>query len=218
MTPFLKKYSVITLVLFASLAGIIWRIEVEYHGWKGLIWLSYFHKAIPIAFGLFLIWTNMSIQLSPKRRFGLNLVAIILAFGVLYALELSFARRFISGPAAMFYMMGDDPLKPMIFFPDLLTILLPITIALLSRIFGIVCNIWFVVLSAIVMMFSPYICIELLDIFDEKGYPDYIHTIKTGYLMSAWFFSIGLVFILHKTKQHAISPKENPELLDDVKG
>lgn len=214
MTPFLKKYSALTLIFFAALAGIIWRIEVEYYGWEGLIWIGYYHKAIPIALGLFLIWANISIQLNIKRRIGLNLVGIILGLGVLYTLELSFVRTFITGPAAMFYLMGDDPLKHLILFPFVLPLILPVSMALLSRIFGIVCNGWFIALSTIAMSLSPFICIYLLDVLDEKGSPNDIHAIKSGYLMTAWFFSIGLVFILHRTKKPAIDGKSNLELID----
>ena len=88
MSPFLKKYRFLSLVVFAALAGIAWRIEIEYHGWKGLIWLGYYHLAIPFAIFLFLIWANISIELKLTRRIGLSLVAILLAFIVLIALEL----------------------------------------------------------------------------------------------------------------------------------
>ena len=214
MTAFLKTYSLLTLTFFAILAGLIWRIEVEYHGWKGLIWLSYYHIAIPITFFLFLIWANLSIRLKLTKRVGLNLIAIVLAFIVIIVLEQSFRRMFISGPAAFFYFFGEDPLGWLIYAPYFVVALLPISIALFSRIFGIVCKPLFVILGTLIMAISPDICVFLLELFKDKGSPNYIHTIKSGYLMTFWFFSIGFVFISHSIRSSSVNNVPNSKLVD----
>ena len=37
------KPAILSLITLSILAGLLWRLEVEYHGWAGLIWLTYFH-------------------------------------------------------------------------------------------------------------------------------------------------------------------------------
>lgn len=215
MTPFLKKYRIISLLFFALLSGIIWRIEVEYHGWKGLIWLSYYHLAIPSALVLFLIWSNISIQLKLPQRIGLNLTAIVLAVAVTILLEQSFRRTFFFGPSALLYIISDDPLKFLAHADYFIVGLLPVSMALISRIFGIVCKPVFVVISTVVMAVSPDVTVILLDVFKDKGNPDYIHAIKSGYLMAFWFLALGLVFIRSSVKTHARPLNMTTEILDD---
>lgn len=214
MTPLLRKYRLITLFLFALLAGTIWRIEVEQAGWHGLIWITYFHYAIPAALFLFLIWANLSIQIELIRRIALNLIAISIAFIAVITLDLSFGRMFMSGPSALFYSPAKDPLRFLIFGDVILSGILPLIIALIARMFGIVCRPVFVVLSITSLIISPYFGIFLLDLFNEKGPSDYIHTIKSGYLLALWFFSIGLVFIRHKHSTKKQRKLINPELID----
>lgn len=211
MTPTLKKYAILTLLFFAVLAGIIWRIEVEYNGWNGLIWLSYYHYATPIAFFLFLAWANLSIKVELPKRIALNLVAFALAYATMIFLLYSFTRMFTSGPSAMIYLQREDPLIFLLVGDKILAIILPIFIALASRIFGVVCRPLFVLLSCTLFFISPHIGIFLLDLFGDKGHPDYIHTIKGGQLLTLWFFSSGLVFIRHKQSKKVFLPKDRLE-------
>lgn len=73
--------------------------------------------------------------------------------------------------------------------------LLPILIALICRGFGLRCKSLFVVFSVLLMIVFPDIAMYILDVTNHKGPPDYIHTIKSGYLMTFWFFALGVTFI-----------------------
>lgn len=215
MTPTLQKYSILLLALFALLAGLIWRMEVEYHGWKGLIWLSYYHYAVPVSVALFLIWSNLNLELSPKRRIALNLICIVFAIALLYILKQAFIRSFMSGPSAFLLLMGNDPLGFLIFAPYFVVLLLPLLVALIVRIFRVKCKPIFVIMATVFMIASEPVGVYLLELFDDKGYPDGIHTIKSGYLMTLWFFSIGFTFIQATQKEPRNSASLRTELLDE---
>mgnify|MGYP001797487838 CR=1 FL=1 len=45
----IRSYPIGSLALLAILCGLLWRLEVEYQGWAGLKWVSYFHWAAPLA-------------------------------------------------------------------------------------------------------------------------------------------------------------------------
>lgn len=55
MNKLINVYPLISLLFLAVFLGLLWRIEVEVHGWQGLIWVSYFHVAVPVGFGLSLL-------------------------------------------------------------------------------------------------------------------------------------------------------------------
>ena len=71
---------------------------MEYHGWTGLIWLGYFHWAVPAGFGLFLIWANGFVDVIANRKVLFNVVAIIFGALVYYTLYVSLTYFFSQGP------------------------------------------------------------------------------------------------------------------------
>lgn len=215
MTPTLQKYSILLLVIFALLAGFVWRMEVEYHGWKGLIWLSYYHYAVPVCVALFLIWSNLNFKLTPKSRIALNLIGLVFAIALLYILEQAFIRSFMSGPSAVLLLMGNDPLGFLIFVPLFVVLLLPLLLSLLVRIFSVKCKPIFIIMATVFMIASVPIGVFLLEFFDDKCYPDEIHTIKSGYLMTLWFFSMGFTFIQATQKEPRNSALKQADLLDE---
>ncbi|MEI2675469.1 MAG: hypothetical protein V9F05_15640 [Chitinophagaceae bacterium] len=99
----LTKYPYISLTLLSLLCGLLWRIEVAYHGWTGLIWLKYFHWAVPVGFGLFLIWANGFVDMIANKKVLFNVVAIIFGVLVYYILYVSLTYFFSQGPTA--YML-----------------------------------------------------------------------------------------------------------------
>ncbi len=52
----------------ALLAGLLWRAEVEWHGWAGLTWLDHFHWAVPIGVLLFLGWLALFCGVQPMWK------------------------------------------------------------------------------------------------------------------------------------------------------
>ena len=104
MRNLIQKKPVESLLLLALLCWAIWGLEIYYHGEEGLIWLTYFHFAVPIGVILFLIWANLLIELEPKKRIYLNVLGIVLIAGLFYGIVYSLIHIFASGPSAMFLL------------------------------------------------------------------------------------------------------------------
>lgn len=189
----------LSLLALSILCGLIWRWEVYHHGWEGLIWISYFHWAVPIAFGLFLIWANCFVSLPWHRRLGLNSVALVFGFVCYYFLVNALTYRFITGPSAMFLHFSMTLWEHYFWSYALLATipLLPCGTYLIMRLFGKTAP-WGALLASVVCMYvSDPIARSLLRLVDHPGGSDHLHAIKSGFLIPFWVFAIGLLIVGH---------------------
>ncbi|MCL2800356.1 MAG: hypothetical protein FWD28_01175 [Treponema sp.] len=93
-----SKY-IFSIVILAFLSNLIWIIELLYHGWDGLTWLSYFHYALIIIPILFFLWlTYICYNLNVKINILFYVVMYIIFF-VVFRIILFFQT--ISGPSAI---------------------------------------------------------------------------------------------------------------------
>jgi len=194
---YLQKYPVTSLLVLALLSGVIWRLEVEYQGWAGLTWLSYFHIAIVFGFGLFLFWANSLVNIQVGKRIAMNILAI--GFGVFIYVELgySFAYRLQGGPSGLIREMLTPEWISSIYRQGMYVLipLIPIGAFLILYAFGIKKSIKYLTFSVLSMLVSIPISIFILTIFNHKGGSDFIHSIKSGVLIPFWMVSVGLVFL-----------------------
>jgi len=204
------KLPIISLIILSLLAGLIWRLEVEYHGWTGLIWISYFHLAIPIGFGLFLLWANCFIALSLVKRILLNAITVI--FGILLydVLATSLTYIFIGGPSAFILHMSTPKwLLNLIRFSIFLIIpSIPIGTYLILKIFKKAPHWKFLILAMLGIIISIPLSVLILDLINHKGNADLIHIIKSGMLIPFWVFSLGLLIIGQRAKEQKSVPKK----------
>lgn len=197
----IKKHKLPSLIILALLCGVIWRAEVEYYGWQGLIWISYFHIAIPIGFGLFLIWANTFFDLSLFKRVLLNLTAVLFGILVYFGLGISLTYMFNGGPSAFIMEMHTSEWQStfIAFSHFILIPLIPIGIYFILRLFKIR-RPWKSLLNGIIgIIISIPVSIILLELLNHKGEQDFIHSIKSGILIPLWIISIGLIIIGEKT-------------------
>jgi hypothetical protein len=195
----------LSLIVVALLCGLIWRLEVDHHGWEGLKWLSYFHVAIPAAFGLFLIWSNLFVRLPWHRRLIINSIAIIYGFLIYYFLVSSLVYQFNTGPSALFMRMST-PYWKHILYQNLSFVLipfLPLGTFLILRLFGKKVPVPALITAIVCIIFSGAVAEMLLLLVQHRGGHDYIHAIKSGFLIPFWVFSIGLIIVGHA--HHKIS-------------
>lgn len=197
----IKKHSYLSLILLALLCGIIWRIEIEYHGWKGLIWLSYFHIAIPIGFGLFLLWANLCIELKMNKRIQLNITAILFGIFIYFWLKISLYYLFNPGSSALILEMQTPRWIFFVFRYSIFILipLLPIGTYTILNIFKIkrpIKQLFYAILSILI---AVPISVILLKISNHKGAHNYIHSIKSGYIIPLIVISIGLMLIKKKS-------------------
>ncbi|UTW61427.1 hypothetical protein KFE98_15625 [bacterium SCSIO 12741] len=196
MFNWLKNNPLLSLILSGLLAGLIWRLEVEYHGWAGLKWISYFHYSIPAGILLFFVWSNAQIQLTAKKRLFFNLSGLVFTVVVLGLLELSLRGAFISGPSAFIHHMTAP--RWLLFASQygilILLPLIPIGLFFMIRLFGMrppYRNLFFSLAGLVV---SVPICVLLLDLVNHRGGADEIHALKSGFIVPFWFFFLGILF------------------------
>lgn len=197
MKRMITKYPISTLIALAILAGLLWRIEVELHSWTGLIWLSYFHLAIPVGFGLFLFWANQFLKLNWKNRVYINISAILYGILIYYGLGASLTSIFASGPSEFVLMMQTPEWKMNLFRYSifLLIPLIPIGAYFIMKVFKRNPPVKFLIFSILGTIASIPISVLILEVIDHKGGPDLINTIKSGMLIPFWVCSIGLLII-----------------------
>ncbi len=199
-----SKKAYIYLSLVALAAGIIWRAELEWHGWHGLIWLSYFHYAIPINFILVLSWINLNIKgISPARRIWLNSSALIYTFFVAVLVFSAIYYTMIPG-ARGFVLLMSIPRWAYSFF--LVIPLLVVAgfswgvywILLLFKQKAQKIKVW--ISMALLLLAFPIASI-LLKLVQHRGGSNFIHAIKSGFVFPLLVFSIGVLVIGIKKKE-----------------
>ncbi|MBL4753370.1 MAG: hypothetical protein JKY52_07240 [Flavobacteriales bacterium] len=85
----MAKYKILSLGILSLVLGVLWRLEVEYHGWEALKWIGYFHYAVPVGFLLFIAWANLISELERKPRIALNLIGLVFGAVMIYLIQVS---------------------------------------------------------------------------------------------------------------------------------
>lgn len=204
MHKLINKQPIASLITIAFTCGLLWRMELEYHGWRGLTWISYFHYAIPIGFGVFLLWANQLITISRKERIFINMLAILLGVLLYIGLKVSLTYRFSSGSSALLAFMVEPAWKTTLFKYAIFLIIpaFPICAYFILKAFKYQPSFKLLVMVLIGIIISIPISITLLSAINHKGEHDFIHSIKSGILIPFWVFSIGLLMIRKNDKEH----------------
>lgn len=207
MITFLQKHPWASLLVLSIFCGALWRLEVEYHGWEGLIWTSYFHWAVPISALLMIAWTNLYISLNWKRQLLLN--GLFVAYGVLlfFGIQTSLYYNFETGPSAMITFLNTPRWLLILWRAAILVFVpfLPVGIFLLLRLFKQRVPIKYLLFSLGGMLIAIPLSLFLLDLFNHKGSPDVLHAIKSGILVPFWMIALGVIVIGHIRKNKAVS-------------
>ena len=205
MSKLITKQPFLSLILTSLSCGLLWRAEIEYHGWANLNWLYYFHFAVPIGFVLFLAWANTLVTCGINKRIGLNIGALILGFVSYYLLQYSSQLYYLNGPSMLMLIGNGSKWQAfLVHYAIFLAIpLLPIGMYTLLKIFQLGINLKHMMLAVLGMFITIPVSLLLLDVLDHKGGTDFIHTIKSGFLIAFWAFSMGLIMIrVHKQQQN----------------
>lgn len=204
MNKLINTYPLFSLLFLAVFSGLLWRIEVELYGWQGLIWVSYFHIAVPVGFGLFLIWSNILLDIDWKKRIALNLAAMVFGLLMYVGLVTSLTVNFAGGPFGFLMLIKTSEWEQNFyrFLIFLLIPMMPIGAYLLLKAFQRNPPIKFLAFAVLGITASIPISVLLLKVFDHKGGADLIHTIKSGALVPFWVFSLGvLIVFIPKTSE-----------------
>jgi hypothetical protein len=203
MKTFILSHRFFSLGITALLVGLVWRLELEYHGWAGLTWLTYTHYAIPAGFLLFMVWANLCIQLPSKKRALLNALLIVYTLLAFYLLVHGSYYIFSSGPEGMMLCLTTPVWKARLIIYSTFALIpgIPVGAYFLLRVFRLKVRIGYLVLSALAMLCAPVLSIPVLQLLHDKGSADFPHTVKSGVLIVFWVFSLGLLVIGIRKKQ-----------------
>jgi hypothetical protein len=196
----IKNY--IFLIIISISTGVIWRMEIEWHGWHGLIWLRYFHYAIPVNFLIVLVWINFYLPINLSKRILLNLTAIIYTTLTYYIILFIIEYTMTPGPLGLMYYLSTPKwiFNILLIVPFIILGGFPVGIYLILRLFKLRSKNIYLILSIIGYLISFPIAIFLLDVFDHKGAVNDIHAIKSGLVFPFLVFSTGILILGIKTK------------------
>ena len=195
----LKQFNkpIYSLIALSLLCGLLWRMEVEWHGWRSLAWISYFHWAVPVGFGSFLLWANTQLWMTVNQRRWVNLAA--LTYGVILYYVLGTSLTYIFRPVFM-------PTSEWIYlcwqYSIFITVpFMPVGTYYILYFLGKKAHLKFLVWACFGMMLSVPVSILLLEVSSHKGGANVIHTLKSGVIIPFWIFSNGLIILGARQKQ-----------------
>lgn len=177
----------IALIVVALLAAVAWRAEVEWHGWGGLVWIGYFHWAIPAGALLFAGWLYRFAR--ARRPAALALVSLALAalaYVTLYdALLVIYTRWPIE--RGRWLLAGIQALAAIGLYPAALWLAARRCGAPVR---GVACAVAFQL-----WVLAPAAAGLVLDLADHIGGSDWLHAIKSGVVIPLLLVALGLPLV-----------------------
>jgi hypothetical protein len=197
----MMKQSFPILVAAGLIAAIVWRLELESHGWKGLDWLGYFHWAIPVGVLLFLSWLFVYCPItSPVKRFLLVCVTGCVAVVWFLVVEFSLYYYFNGGPSAFIRFLAVGEIRYRIYMNLIYAVipLTPLIFATVLRLFGLKLKIRHLWTAVLIYILASPISIIILAVLQHRGGADALHTIKSGVIIP--FLVVGLGVLVPRKK------------------
>jgi len=191
-----------SLILIGLIAGVLWRLEVEWHGWEGLVWTTYFHWAYPAGVLLFVAWLSAFCGVAGLKFRIAFILILFFYFAAVYpivensAKELFYRNIFMGSPS-----WWDRRFSIFIIFPLVFWIFLCI-----ARIFKAPMSLKGSILSFGLYLLSFPIAELLLALFHHRGGADTLHAIKSGFVIPLMVLSFGFPFVLGAAKKSIKAP------------
>ena len=186
------------LVGVAILAAVVWRVELEVHGWDGLTWLEYFHWAVPAGALMFMVWLAVVVPIpgAVDRAVFLADTAIAAVVWYLFAL-FALVSHFNAGPSAFVSMLLTGETLYHIYATLIYAVvpLTPLVFAFLLTVSGVRPSVWQLAVSLAMYVLACPVSIALLALTNHPGRPDAIHTIKSGFIIPFLISGLGILAI-----------------------
>lgn len=201
---FMKASQLVSLLFISIVSAVAWRVEIEWHGWTGLIWLRYFHLALPFGVLLFIGWAIFWCDVQPRRRqalFGISLVAtgVILSFLTVIVLH----YHFLTGPSAFVTMLSLGEIKFALLGGSLYIVwpFVPTVAWIVLKLYNTNTRIMSLLLSIVVFVCAFPVAISILAMLDHRGGTDMIHAIKSGIIIPWLIIALGIPYIQNTNQQ-----------------
>ncbi len=190
----------VTLVALALGAGAGWRMELELRGgWAGLAWLGYFHWAVPVFVGGFVLWSAVFGEV--ERRTALLVTLVGFSIGAYLLCVVALGLFFATGPSAAIASlqlgMGNIEIglrrfevahwAILVIWP-----LIPIAFCHLLRRFGTPITPFRAMCSSTFFVLSWPVAVFVRGFFERSGSSDLIHALKSGFVVPFLVVSLGI--------------------------
>ncbi|MCB9677170.1 MAG: hypothetical protein H6737_18780 [Alphaproteobacteria bacterium] len=177
------RQPLVELVALAALLGVVWRGEVEWHGWDGLRWVGYFHWAVPVGGIAFLAWlASTPVVRAVGRRWGLLGIALphaVLSIWLTHECLFGMFNRFAVG--APFFLL--------VLFAN--AFFAPVVAWGVGRVLHHPLPAWSLLASVTLSVGTPFLAYAALGVIDPL-HADAIHAVKTGMAVPFVVLAFGL--------------------------
>lgn len=173
------------LVAVALLSTLAWRRELYAHGWVGLDWIGYFHRAIPLGVALWIAWAVAAVRVPSRRRRTALAVALVVG---------SIPMYFSAWMAATvgFHRFGGGINE----FTAALWLLPPLVVIALGAAVG--ARTTWALRAASLVLWAGALPLGVLWLrVTAPDFADALHAIKTGAAIPWLVVALGLPFLSH---------------------
>jgi len=172
--------AILTLVALGVAGGVAWRVELEKRfGWNSLVWTSRFFWTVPVVVALFIAWA--AYFASVRNRAGF--VGVLLAFAL---------PGYLGADLALYTAFGRFASGFSFSFALVIWLLIPLSFCLLCRLLGAPVTAVKTICSTLLFVLSWPISTFVRDFFEQRGSDDYIHALKSGFIIPFLILSVGL--------------------------
>ncbi len=183
--------AIIWLIVASLLGGILWRLEVEWHGWNGYGWTGYFHWAVPVALLMCLAWLHGRGDIPRGWRrplFLLVIAAMLVGWGIVMRFALYYHLNFGPGAVVERLRLGQYRyrLYASMVFP--LLPMAPLLMGAVGRLFGKRMHWGLIGLGALFHVLAVPLSLFLLVVLRHDGGADTLNAIKSG-LIWPWIIA-----------------------------
>ncbi len=176
-----------SLLITALLAGLIWRGELEWHGWYSVAWVGWFHWAVPAGALLFAAW--LAVFGGARRPIALALTSMMPAAASYEVLHRSLMVIYSRWPLPV------EEIRWAIALGLSSIVLYPLLLWVAGRCCGAAIRWAPCAIAAGLWAGAVPLAIVILDVIDHVGGADFLHAIKSGVVIPILLVALGLPFV-----------------------
>jgi len=186
--PVSLRSQVVSLLVSGLLSGIFWRLEIELRfGWHGLHWLSSMHISSVVIPLLAAVWLWFFV---PSKTSGQRVIRSVIAATAGFAAYVVYAGGFSTFYSRLFF---SQSLRIALVVAGIVAV--PWIITFFGWCFTPFFSHWLWLAVPVLYFAAIQFSIFLLWITAHRGAPDTIHAVKSGFLITMWFWAAGVPFL-----------------------
>jgi len=186
--PVSLSRQVVSLLVFGLLGGIFWRLEIELRfGWHGLNWLTGRHISSVVIPLFAAVWLWFFV---PSKTTGQRVIRSLIAATAGFAAYVVYAGGFSTFYSRLFFSQSWRIALVVVGI-----VAVPWIITFLGWCFTPFFSHWLWLVLPVLFFAGIQLSIFLLWITAHRGGADTIHAVKSGFLITKWFWAAGVPFL-----------------------